>query len=297
MRRSRIRAKLRQNLPVLVPTLHLADPSVFELTTLLGFDGIWLDLEHHAHSMETAQNLMRAARIGVADIIARPAKGEFMRLGRMLEAGAQGIMYPRCDNAAEAAEVVRWSKFPPLGKRGCDGGNPDMPYLSMPLDQYLEEANQQTFTIIQVEEEHALDNAFEIASVEGVDILMLGPGDFSALSGFPGQMDHPRLAEATAKVASAARQAGKHWGRPAGSVEQAQQFISMGARFIAHGADIAMVKCGLEQIQAQFAAIGFTFENQLSAEPKLNRPSMAPHIYQQIGIPREFQSSNTHEVA
>src|SRR5690349_23175816 len=111
MRQSRVRNKLRQDLPVLVTTLHLADPSVFELASLMGFDGIWLDMEHHAHSMETAQHLMRAARVGTSDIVARPAKGEFMRLGRMLEAGAQGIMYPRCDNGTEAAEVVKWAKF------------------------------------------------------------------------------------------------------------------------------------------------------------------------------------------
>ena len=73
----------------------------------MGFDGIWLDLEHHAHSVETANQLMRAARVGGADIVARPAKGEFMRMGRLLEAGAQAIMYPRCDDPEEAAEVVR----------------------------------------------------------------------------------------------------------------------------------------------------------------------------------------------
>src|SRR5215467_2873320 len=102
MRPSRIKAKLRRNEPALITTLHLTDPSLYEMTSLLGFDGIWMDLEHHGYSVETALTLMRAARVGVSDILARPAKGEFMRIGRMLEAGAQGILYPRCDNAAEA---------------------------------------------------------------------------------------------------------------------------------------------------------------------------------------------------
>src|SRR5688500_9068752 len=98
MRTSRIKAKLSRGEPVLVTTLHLTDPSLFELASLLGFDGIWMDLEHHGYSVETASNLMRATRVGGTDIMARPAKGEFMRLGRLLEAGAQGILYPRCDN-------------------------------------------------------------------------------------------------------------------------------------------------------------------------------------------------------
>src|SRR5690606_31357815 len=131
----------------------------------------WIDLEHHAHSMETATNLMRAARVGASDIIARPAKGEFMRMGRLLEAGAQGIMYPRCDDASEAREVVTWAKFPPLGRRGIDGGNPDMPYCSMPVAQYLKEANEETFLVIQIEDPLALDHVEEIAAVDGVDVI------------------------------------------------------------------------------------------------------------------------------
>src|SRR5262249_21162346 len=125
MRRSKIKAKLARNEPVLLVTLHFTDPSAYEMTSLLGFDGIWMDMEHHGYSLETAQTLMRAARVGDADVMVRPAKGEFMRIGRILESGAQGILYPRCDDAAEARQVVTWSKFAPLGKRGFDGGNPD----------------------------------------------------------------------------------------------------------------------------------------------------------------------------
>src|SRR6184192_1357399 len=163
MRTSKIKAKLKRNEPVLLTTLHLTDPSLFELASLMGFDGIWIDLEHHGYSVETASALMRAARVGGADILARPAKGEFMRLGRLLEAGASGIMYPRCDNAQEAAEVVQWTKFAPIGRRGIDGAGPDMPYCSMPLPQYIRHANENTFLMIQIEDSSALDQAEAIA--------------------------------------------------------------------------------------------------------------------------------------
>src|SRR3954452_22595467 len=128
MRASRIKAKLKRNEPVLLTTLHLTDPSLYEMTSLMGFDGIWMDLEHHAYSVETAAKLMCAARVGASDIVARPAKGEFMRIGRMLEAGAQAIMYPRCESAEEAAELVKWSKFAPFGERGLDAASADAPY-------------------------------------------------------------------------------------------------------------------------------------------------------------------------
>src|SRR5438270_13049832 len=152
MRPSRIKAKLKRNEPVLLTTLHLTDPSLYELSSLLGFDGIWMDLEHHGTSVETAAALMRAARVGGADVMARPAKGEFMRLGRLLEAGAHGVMYPRCDDADEAKEAVTWAKFAPLGRRGFDGGNPDMPYCAMPVAEYVRAANDGTFVVIQIED-------------------------------------------------------------------------------------------------------------------------------------------------
>src|SRR5438094_335466 len=163
MRKSRIKAKLKRQEPVLLLTLHLTDPSTYELASLMGFDGIWLDLEHHHFSVETANMLLRAARVGESDVMVRVAKGEFMRIGRILEAGAQGIMYPRCDDAAEAKQVVTWSKFAPLGRRGCDGGNPDMPYCTLPLDQYVREANDQTFVVVQLEDRDAVANARSIA--------------------------------------------------------------------------------------------------------------------------------------
>jgi 4-hydroxy-2-oxoheptanedioate aldolase len=260
MRTSTIKAKLARNEPVLLTTLHLTDPSLYELVGLMGFDGIWMDMEHHGYSLETAMMLMRAARVGRGvDIMVRPAKGEFMRIGRMLEAGAQGILYPRCDDAAEAREVVTWSKFAPLGKRGFDGGNPDMPYCTMPVESYVRQANAETFVVIQIEDQAALENARAIAEVEGVDALFFGPADFSILGGFPGQFDHPRIQEAIGKIADAARKAGKHWGMPAWSIELAKKLLDMGARFLCHGADIIMVKTGLEQIQRAFGPLGFMF--------------------------------------
>jgi 4-hydroxy-2-oxoheptanedioate aldolase len=251
MRASKVKAKLKRNEPALLTTLHLTDPSLYELVSLMGFDGIWMDLEHHGYSVETAGGLMRAARVGGADIMARPGKGEFMRLGRLLEAGAQGIMYPR--------EVVGWSKFAPLGRRGFDGGNPDTPYCTVPMADYIRQANEETFLVLQLEDQQAVNNARAIAEVEGVDVLFFGPADFTVLSGIPGQFDHPLVHEAIRTIADAAKQTGKHWGMPSGTVERTQQLLDLGARFICHGCDLIMVKNGLEEIQRRFTPLGFRF--------------------------------------
>ena len=263
MRSSRIKTKWASGQPALVTTCHLTDPCVAELTSLMGFDGIWLDLEHHVYSLETAGQMMRAARVGVADIVARPAKGEFARMSRMLEAGAQGIMYPRCQDAAEAKEVVDWIKFAPQGKRGFDGANPDAPYCSLPLDEYIQRANQETVVIIQIEDPVALERAEEIAAVDGVDVIMLGPGDFSILSGVPGEFDHPLVQQALAKIAAAASNTGKRWATTTRSLEHARSLLDAGAGLLFHNADILLIKEGQERVQQQFAALGFTFDRQI----------------------------------
>jgi 4-hydroxy-2-oxoheptanedioate aldolase len=265
MRKSSVLTKIKRNQPALATTLHLADPRLFELAAIMGFDAIWLDLEHHPLSLQAAESLIRAARVGRgSDIIARPAKGEFMRMSRMLEAGATGIMYPRCDNISEAREVVRWAKFAPLGQRGFDGSGIDAAYTLTPMRQYLTEANEQTFVLIQLEEPDALRQAEGIAALPGVDMIMLGPADFSVLTGIPGQFDHPTIQSAIQTVATAAKNAGKHWAHTCSSIEQARKLFNMGCRLVFLGADIIFVRNGFEQLLKSFSTefgVQFTAES------------------------------------
>jgi len=184
----------------------------------------------------------------------------------MLEAGAQGIMYPRCDDAAEATEVVKWAKFPPTGVRGVDGGNPDMPYLSMTLADYIDTANKETFVAIQIEQKETVDHIEAIAAVEGVDILMIGPGDLSIRLGVPGQTTHKKVREVIERTAKAAADCGKAWGLPVGSVDAAKEMLDLGARWICFGGDIVFLKTAFEKVQADFAPLGFTFQNRLATK-------------------------------
>jgi 4-hydroxy-2-oxoheptanedioate aldolase len=259
-RKSKVKAKLARNQPVMCSCLHFTDPSIYEIVGHLGWDVIWMDLEHHGYSVETAQHMMRGARVGGTDIMARPAKGEFMRMGRLLESGAHGILYPRCDNADEAAEVVRWSKFAPMGQRGVDAANPDNPYLMTPLAEYLKLANDNTWIALQIEDPKAMDQVEKIAAVPGIDVLFLGPGDFSVLAGIPGQMSHPIMLDAIKRIAAAAKAHGKHWGMPVPTPERGKELLDMGARFIAHGSDFVLLKTALEGVRERMKAIGMTFD-------------------------------------
>ena len=134
---------------------------------------------------------------------------------------------------------------------------------SMPMDQYIREANDQTFLVIQLEDEQAVANAREIAEVEGVDVLFFGPADFTVLGGIPGQFDHPRVQAAIESVAKAAREAGKHWGMPCFSPEHGRKLMDLGAPFLCHGADIIFIKRGVEEIRRNFAPLGVTFDGKI----------------------------------
>lgn len=257
MRKSHVLAKLASDQPAWCLSLSMSDFTVYELASLAGIDGIWMDLEHHGHSVETASQLMCAARVGDADIVARPGKGEFMRMGRLLEMGATGIMYPRCDDAAEAKEVVRWSKFAPLGVRGYDGSNPDMPYMSLSHSDYLREANEQTFVIIQLEHQSAVDQAESIAAVAGVNFLMLGPSDFSILSGIPGDFEHPKVQAAINSISQAAKNTGKSWAALCISIEQVRNCVSAGAGLIFYFSGISALKAGILAARESILSEGF----------------------------------------
>jgi 4-hydroxy-2-oxoheptanedioate aldolase len=265
MRRSIVKAKLVRDEPVLLTHLHSLDPTIYELVGLMGFDGIWMDLEHSPKSVETAAMLMRAARVGNTDVMARPGRGELMRLQRLLEAGAMGIMYPRCQDEVEAADVVRHAKFAPMGIRGVDGGNADQPFGSMSLGDYTRMANDETFVVVQLEEQAAIDRAHEIAAVDGVDVLFFGPGDYSVLHGFPDEWEHPRIRQSMERIAEAAAAAGKHWGMPAGDLRNASELVEMGARFICYGVDLIWIRDALDAMQRDFGPLGFNFDNQMPA--------------------------------
>jgi len=265
MRPSTIKLKLAEGKPALLLMLNTIDPSFFEMTSLFGFDGIWVDLEHNNPSVETLANLLRATRVGASDTLVRVAKGEFMRLGRVLEAGATGIMYARCDNAEEAREVVHWSRFAPLGKRGFCGGNADMPYCTLNMKEYLNKANEYTFVVIQLEDPQAVEHASEIARVPGIDLLFFGPADFSIASGIPGEFDHPKIQAAMDTIAEAARAAGIDWGTISSSVEYTKRLLEKGARMISYLSDTVIMKNQLLQIQRDFETLGFDFDKQVKS--------------------------------
>lgn len=252
MRSSKVKQTWNDGGLALGTLVKSTDPVHTEVLSQMGFDFLWYDLEHNDKSDETFANLCRAARVGNVDVLARPARWETMRMGRLLEAGARGIMYPRCESADEAREVIRWSKFAPAGERGFDGGSADNNFGSYPASDYTQNANQESWILIQIESPAALPHVREIAEIEGVDGIFFGPGDFSLLSGKPGQIKHEDVLSAAKQVAEDTLAAGKLFGTLVFDADHSRFMQDAGARLLIHGADIIYYKEAYTKLLAEY---------------------------------------------
>jgi len=151
----------------------------------------------------------------------------------------------------DARNVVRMTRFHPVGRRPVDGGNADGKYCNVPFVDYLQQANEERFIIVQIEDPEPLDDLDAICALDGIDIILFGPGDFSHGIGAPGQFEHPDLLAARRRVAECANRHGKVAGT-VGGLGNLQELIDMGFRFVNLGADVLALSQYYQGIAAGF---------------------------------------------
>jgi len=172
---------------------------------------------------------------------------------RALESGANGIMVPHCRSVEEARQWVEWTRFPPLGRRGFDGAGADADYMLADPLEHLKHTNREVFLVLQIEDMEAVECVEQIASVEGVDVLFVGPADLSLSLGVSLQFQHPKVQAAIDRVALATARAGKWWGIPTGSLQAAQAAIDRGARMVTCGSDHLFLVQGFQKAFQEFS--------------------------------------------
>jgi len=226
-----------------------------EFAGRLGFDAVWIDMEHRNFTDAEMETLILASRVADVDALVRIRKGSYTNYFRPLEAGAAALMVPHIKNREEALQVVYNTRYPPIGRRGFDNAGADGDFAAAPIHDYLEHANRETLVIVQIEDPEAIDRLDEIIGVQGIDALFIGPGDLSIAMGIPFQFDHPRMREVWEKVATAADKAGKWWGTVMLSPEQVQRDCRRGARLFNLGSDHGLLYGGMKDRLAQFRAL------------------------------------------
>jgi 2-keto-3-deoxy-L-rhamnonate aldolase RhmA len=233
-----LRDRLRDGEPMLGTFLNLGSPLAAEACALAGFDWLLVDLEHGAGEGALVGQLLAAAAHDVP-VIARAETAERIRAGRVLDAGAAGVMFPRLDTEAEVAAAVAHLRYPPEGDRGVATYNRACGFGLR--TSALEWANHEVVGVVQIESVRALENVEAIARVPGVDVLFVGPRDLTHALGVPGRTEAPEYRDALARVVAAARAAGVAAGVLAATRDAADGYVDDGFGFVAVGSDSSFI--------------------------------------------------------
>ena len=229
LRTNRAKQKLA-NGEIVTIVSGITHPDDIDAVGPVGFDGIWLEGEHGSTEASELGNLTRACDLWGMTSVARINLNEQGLIYRTLDRGAQAIVVPHVNNAAEAQNVVDGGKFTPLGKRGMFTSR-----QGYDVDNYLHKANEETMLIVLIEDIVAWENLDEIIAVDGIDVFFVAPSDFAASMGHMGDLTHPDVVEKITDALTRIVAAGKHAGALATN-ENVAAYVELGVRFFMTGA-------------------------------------------------------------
>ncbi|WP_372088174.1 HpcH/HpaI aldolase/citrate lyase family protein (plasmid) [Tistrella mobilis] len=229
--------------------LSLASPVASEALSLAGFDWLLFDGEHSPVDVAGVQPLLQAAATGTAAAVVRPAWNDKVLIKRLLDIGAQTLLVPFVQSAEEAAAAVLASRYPPHGVRGVAGATRASRYGQ--TEDYFAVANQEICVLVQVETGEALGRLEEIATVDGVDGVFIGPSDLAASMGHLGRPGHPEVQAALKDAATRIAATGKAPGILATNAADARRYVDWGYRFVAAGVDIGVLMAGAKAMLAE----------------------------------------------
>ena len=232
-------------------------PDIVRMAATLGYDAIWVDLEHSTLSLDAASSMcLTAADLGLAAWV-RPPDGDLGTVGRLLDDGASGLIIPGVATAADARRAADACRYPPRGGRSQNALLPSMGFARVPHAERVANANGNVVVQVLIETEEGVGNADAIAAIDGVDVIGLGLNDLSANFGVLGQGRHPRISDACRHVIEAARKHGKQVivGGLA-DVDHYREIVALGAsRYIFAGIDTDILAEALGQRLARWQGL------------------------------------------
>jgi len=227
-------------------------PAAPRILKAAGWDYLLIDTEHASFGIETVASMLHvSAAIGLPALVRVPETQRSL-LSRPLDAGALGLMIPRVESRPQAEEIVRFTKYPPLGDRGMAPATAHTGYRGVSGTQLIREANTELLLVMQIETRAGLENLDTILPTPGLDVALLGPFDLSTSLGIPGELSHPRMAEATRTFLRGCKRHGVIPGIWAASIPDAKRWMREGVRFLTYSADFVMV---MERSQQVIAAL------------------------------------------
>jgi 4-hydroxy-2-oxoheptanedioate aldolase len=229
----------------------LADPYCAELAANAGFDWLLLDGEHAPNDLRSLLGQLQAVAPYASQAVIRPPIGDTVLIKQLLDIGAQTLLVPMVESAAQAAELVRAMRYPPHGIRGVGAALARASRWNN-IPDYLERADEQMCLLVQVETERGLANIDEIAQVDGVDGVFIGPADLSAAMGHRGNPGHPQVQATIEDAIARIRRAGKAAGILSGDERLARRYLELGCAFVAVGVDSSVLMRALRNLAGTF---------------------------------------------
>jgi 4-hydroxy-2-oxoheptanedioate aldolase len=223
-----------------------------EIVADSGFDWLLLDSEHAPNEIPSLLSQLQAAERGPAATVVRVAWNDLVLIKRALDIGAQSLLVPLVDDADQAQRAVRATRYPPGGNRGVAGSTRATRFGR--IANYLTTANEEICVIVQAETRSALDRIEELAKVEGVDGVFIGPNDLAASLGHTGDTRHADVQKAIQDAGRRLRALGKAAGILAFQEEEARRYIGWGYNFVAVGGDTALLANGADALAKKFKA-------------------------------------------
>jgi len=218
-------------------------PVAIEVAAASGVDFLCIDWEHSQIARDRIEDLIRAADVHQVPAMVRVPGHAPESIAAVLDAGAAGVLVPRVSTAAQATAAVQATRYPPVGVRGVGPGRAAAYGYRIP--DYLAKANDSLLLAIQVETAEGLANIEEIAAVEGVDLIFIGPGDLSVSINAMGPANQDKLNAAISTIASTARQAGKSVGIFRPSADDVGKWIKSGISFYILASDTMFLGASL----------------------------------------------------
>lgn len=216
-----------------------SDPSFIECIGYGGFDFVIIDLEHGPNSVQTVQNLIRAAKISNTLPIVRVKENNMSVIGEVLDIGAGGIQVPQITNAEEAKKIIELAKFSPDGQRGVCRFVRAAKFSSMDRFNYFKEANEAVI-VLQIEGKEALEGLDDIINVQGIDIIFIGPYDLAQSLGVNGQIDHPVVSQKMNEIINKCKEKNISVGTFVDTIENAVKWKEAGVKYIAYSVDVGI---------------------------------------------------------
>ena len=235
MRENRTKRALREGKPVFGCFVRYPEPTLVDFVSYAGWDFLIFDGEHGSLEPRECENLVRAAELHDVTPIVRVPTNQPHVILRFMDTGAQGCQVPWVEDAADAERAVQSVKYGPRGTRGLAGVRAADYGQRGALGEYVRTANDETLVIVHVESAHAVDRVDEIAAIDGVDVVFLGPTDLSNSLGVPGELGHPRGRGASRAGGRGDARRRQGLGVTVPTAEAAVAWLERGARYVTTG--------------------------------------------------------------